>query len=92
MPVTIGKSVNARVAGFDLLRGICALAVAAYHVLSWKDEAQFYTWGTYGVYIFFALSGASMVVAYGSKFSRGYPASRFLVLRLVRLSRCIYSP
>jgi exopolysaccharide production protein ExoZ len=75
-----------RIAGFDLLRGICAVAVAVYHSLSWNDAAHLYTWGTYAVYIFFALSGASMYVAYAQRFERGYSVARFLALRFIRLA------
>lgn len=75
-----------RVAGFDLLRGICALAVVFYHVLSWHGAAHLYNLGTYAVYIFFVLSGASMYVAYAHRFSRGYSVGRFLSLRYIRLA------
>ena len=74
-----------RVAGFDLLRGICAIAVLVYHVLAWNDWAHLYNWGTYGVYIFFVLSGASMYVAYSERFAKGYSIAKFLALRLIRL-------
>lgn len=77
--------VSDRIAGFDLVRGLCAMAVAAYHVMSWNQWANLYTWGTYGVYIFFVLSGASMYVAYGERFARGLAVTRFLGLRLARL-------
>jgi exopolysaccharide production protein ExoZ len=75
-----------RVAGFDLLRGICALAVVFHHVLSWHGAAHLYNLGTYAVYIFFVLSGASMHVAYAHRFARGYPVGRFLALRYIRLA------
>lgn len=74
-----------RIPGFDLLRGICAIAVLVYHVLAWNEVAHIHNLGTYGVYIFFSLSGASMYVAYAQKFKKGYSLSRFLILRLVRL-------
>lgn len=57
----------------------------AYHILAWRDWGHLYTWGTYGVYIFFVLSGASMYVAYAKKISTGYSISTFLGLRLIRL-------
>jgi exopolysaccharide production protein ExoZ len=75
-----------RVAGFDLLRGLCAIGVALYHSLAWGGAAHIYNLGTYGVYIFFALSGASMYVAYAERFERGFPVGRFLVLRFIRLA------
>lgn len=75
-----------RVNGFDFLRGTCALMVALYHMLSWSGVAEFYSWGLFGVYVFFALSGASLVVAYRDRFARGMPASEFLLYRFVRLA------
>lgn len=86
LDVTSTPIVRDHVVGFDLLRGICAIAVAAYHVLAWNDWAHLYTWGTYTVYIFFALSGASMWVAYADRFERGFSLARFLALRLLRLA------
>ncbi len=74
-----------RVRGFDLLRGVCALAVALYHVLSWQQVADLHSWGRYGVYLFFLLSGASMFLAYDQKFQAGYSPLKFILLRLTRL-------
>jgi exopolysaccharide production protein ExoZ len=37
------------------------------------------------VYMFFVLSGASMYVAYADRMNSGFPVSRFLAMRLVRL-------
>jgi peptidoglycan/LPS O-acetylase OafA/YrhL len=75
-----------RIYGFDLLRGLCAITVALYHMLRWLDIADFHTWGLFGVYIFFALSGASLVVGYRDYFARGLPASQFLAMRFARLA------
>jgi peptidoglycan/LPS O-acetylase OafA/YrhL len=75
-----------RIHGFDFLRGICALMVAVYHMLAWSDTAHLYSWGLFAVYIFFVLSGASMVVAYTERFDAGLSASRFLWHRVVRLA------
>jgi peptidoglycan/LPS O-acetylase OafA/YrhL len=75
-----------RIHGFDLLRGLCAIAVALYHMLHWSAIAELHTWGLFGVYIFFALSGASLVVGYRDHFARGMPASHFLAMRFARLA------
>ncbi len=75
-----------RIEGFDLLRGLCAIAVACYHILSWLGAAHLDSWGRYGVYIFFVLSGASMYVAYNRKFAQGYDAAKFVVFRFIRLA------
>ena len=44
-----------------------------------------HTWGLYGVYIFFVLSGASLTIAYKHRLDAGYPLTSFLLLRLARL-------
>lgn len=69
-----------------MLRGICAIAVAYYHILSWTKVADLVSWGRYGVYIFFVLSGASMYLAYNRKFANGYPAEKFIALRFARIA------
>jgi exopolysaccharide production protein ExoZ len=74
-----------RVIGFDLLRGVCAIAVLVYHVFAWNGWGHLYNWGTYGVYIFFCLSGASMYIAYRRRLGNVQAIHNFLVLRLVRL-------
>ena len=56
-----------RVLGWDLLRGLCAVAVACYHLLLWQDVAALHSFGSYGVYMFFVLSGASLAYTYGPR-------------------------
>jgi hypothetical protein len=46
-----------RVLGWDVLRGLSALAVALYHLLYWQGVAIVYTYGSYGVYLFFFCRG-----------------------------------
>jgi exopolysaccharide production protein ExoZ len=79
-------SVPGRIHGFDFLRGICAIVVAVYHMLHWSDIANLHAWALFGVYIFFVLSGASLVLAYRDRFDRGFPASTFLALRVARIA------
>lgn len=74
-----------RAHGLDLLRGGCAIMVACYHVMIWKLNREMYSWGLHGVYIFFALSGTSLTLAYKHKFDKGYPITSFLLLRFARL-------
>ena len=76
-----------RVAGWDLLRGLCALTVASYHLLGWLQLAELPALGTYGVYLFFVLSGASLAYTHdGRKWPtpRGYV--EFLAARWLRLA------
>ncbi len=76
-----------RVPGWDLLRGICALAVACYHLMFWQDVAAIHTLGSYGVYLFFVLSGASLAYNYIDKFESGqFSFSNFLRVRYLRLA------
>jgi peptidoglycan/LPS O-acetylase OafA/YrhL len=80
-------SASERVLGWDILRGLCALSVMVYHLMYWQDLATVSTLGTYGVYLFFILSGASLAYVYdvqaiGSL--RGFAA--FLAVRWLRLA------
>jgi peptidoglycan/LPS O-acetylase OafA/YrhL len=75
-----------RVPGWDLLRGMCAVAVASYHLMYWQDLATVHTLGSYGVYLFFILSGASLAYTYLDKFTNGqFSFKRFLWVRYLRL-------
>jgi peptidoglycan/LPS O-acetylase OafA/YrhL len=78
--------ISDRIEGFDFLRGICAIAVACYHIFNWRDGIMLNGIGRYGVYVFFVLSGASMYVAYNRKFAQGYDAGKFITLRFLRLA------
>jgi exopolysaccharide production protein ExoZ len=75
-----------RIEGFDLLRGLCAIGVAVYHLLYWSNTAKLYNVGTYGVYIFFILSGASLYLSYSSRLTAGLNLADFLLLRYFRLA------
>ena len=75
-----------RVLGWDLLRGLCALAVASYHLLYWQDLASLHTLGSYGVYLFFVLSGASLAYNYTGRLSGRRDIAVFLATRWLRLA------
>ena len=76
-----------RVLGWDLLRGLCALAVACYHLLLWQDVAALHSFGSYGVYLFFVLSGASLAYTYEAVITaHGFSFRRFLWVRYLRLA------
>ncbi len=76
-----------RVLGWDLLRGMCAVAVAAYHLLYWQDVATVHTVGSYGVYLFFILSGASLAYSYVAELESGqFSVARFLWIRYLRIA------
>lgn len=76
-----------RVLGWDLLRGLCALAVGVYHLLMWQEVTHLHTFGSYGVYLFFILSGASLTYTYAGQLEqRRFRFGRFLWVRYVRLA------
>ncbi len=76
-----------RVLGWDLLRGLCAFAVASYHLMYWQGIAAINTLGSYGVYLFFILSGASLAYNYLDKFESGrFSFLAFLRIRYLRLA------
>lgn len=58
-----------QVTGLELLRGLCALLVACYHGLEWTQTGHFAQWGFYGVYVFFAISGAVLYYNYADRIS-----------------------
>ena len=77
----------ARVPGWDFLRGMCALAVAIYHLFFWQDIAVLNTFSSYGVYMFFILSGASLTYTYLGKYESGQLSiPGFLRTRYLRLA------
>jgi peptidoglycan/LPS O-acetylase OafA/YrhL len=76
-----------RVDGWDLLRGLSALAVTAYHLMTWTGLAHVHVWGSYGVYLFFVLSGASLAYTYAERFANGaFAMLAFLKVRYLRIA------
>jgi peptidoglycan/LPS O-acetylase OafA/YrhL len=94
--------VSRKVLGLELLRGLCALLVACYHCLMWAGIARFPTWGLYGVYVFFGISGAVLYQNYHGVISLAPTAPgelsvpKFLLKRFARLApltwACILLP
>ncbi len=74
-----------RVFGWDLLRGLCALAVALYHVLGWEGVVELYPLGSYGVYMFFVLSGTSLAFNHAGGLRTPAAVGAFLLARWARL-------
>lgn len=68
----------------DGLRGFCAIAVMIYHYLSW-NKIEFFQVGTFGVYIFFILSGFSMWHVYGHRELSKKNLHNFFVARFARI-------
>ena len=76
-----------RVLGWDLLRGLSAICVGIYHLLLWQGVAAIHAFGSYGVYLFFVLSGASLAYTYADRIHSGQFSFRnFLWVRYLRLA------
>jgi peptidoglycan/LPS O-acetylase OafA/YrhL len=87
VPPLVVNPPTQRVLGWDLLRGLCALAVMAYHLMGWLGLGEWTPLGFYGVYFFFVLSGASLAYVY-SDAALGTPraVAAFLAARWLRLA------
>jgi peptidoglycan/LPS O-acetylase OafA/YrhL len=72
--------------GLELLRGLCAVLVASYHCLTWSGAASPHSWGLYGVYIFFVISGAVLYHNYHATLSHDLSVPVFLLKRIARLA------
>jgi peptidoglycan/LPS O-acetylase OafA/YrhL len=73
----------------DLLRGLAAIGVAAYHFLSDQGVEYIESLGTFTVYVFFILSGLTMMVVYGRQFSDAIAGSDLRTFYWHRISRII---
>lgn len=72
----------------DLLRGLCAVAVATYHFTGWNYGIWVESVGAFGVYMFFTLSGITMMMAHGRDFESSIalgPVKTFYLKRVARL-------
>lgn len=79
-----------RYESLDWLRGLCALAIMVYHLVSWSlfhPEAGniLGNFGIYGVSIFFVLSGLSMGIVYHNYIKDLQSSLVFFIRRLFRL-------
>lgn len=73
---TAGSNIKAPMAGerhhaLDLIRGLAALSVSQYHFMNWNGVATVESMGTFAVYVFFILSGLTMMMVYGDRFADG---------------------
>lgn len=82
------KQAGGRLEGFDLLRGLAALAVLGHHLRLDINAEKTMTWfgqGFLAVDLFFLLSGYVMARSYEPAFARGIGAATFMRVRLERL-------
>ncbi|MGM9513393.1 acyltransferase family protein [Roseateles sp. DB2] len=89
-----GEIRGSRLHSLDILRGLCALGVCVYHYCRWSDvsigeqlQGVLGLIGTYGVSIFFVLSGYSLAFAYERKFSAGIDRDSLLAYLRRRIGR-----
>lgn len=71
--------------GLHLVRGLCAVAVMVYHYLHVAKIGTFYAAGTYGVYIFFVLSGFTLYHVYGRQEISERSLRAFFLARAFRI-------
>ena len=77
------QSVGGRYKTLDAIRGMAALAVAAYHL--GQRDVQFIPGGYLAVDLFFILSGFVIALNYHDKIAKGLSFADFFWLRLLRL-------
>lgn len=79
-----------RIGTLDYLRGLMALAIMFYHLISWKvnilnSNTFLGRLGIYGVSIFFILSGLSMAIVYNKFIDNIRTSIYFFVRRIFRI-------
>ncbi len=84
MHISSARTTHNRLHMLDGLRGLCALLVMIYHYLSW-NQIEFFQIGTFGVYIFFIISGFSIWHAYAHKAVDRQSIRQFYVARFARI-------
>lgn len=85
---SLAATIPERNHGLDLLRGLASLGIAIYHYLYMAQGIAVESLGTFGVYLFFMLSGLTMMLVYGSTFSSAIAlpdALRFYRNRIARI-------
>ncbi|HTW37348.1 MAG TPA: acyltransferase [Steroidobacteraceae bacterium] len=86
-----------KILGLEFLRGLCALLVAVYHCLLFTHLAVLPTWGLYGVYIFFVISGAVLFQNYHSTLTLTVErpdqisVAKFMLKRFARIAPLVWA-
>lgn len=75
--------------GLDLLRGLCAIVVVGYHLLSWRFRWPIESAGAFAVYVFFVLSGLTMMMVYGERYALGLYADTLRAFYRARIARLL---
>lgn len=74
-----------RLVGLDLIRGLCAIGVMVYHYSYLAEWGSLDGLGTFGVYIFFALSGYALYYVYGERQINEHFLRDFYIARILRI-------
>ncbi|MDE3061373.1 MAG: acyltransferase, partial [Pseudomonadota bacterium] len=73
-----------RLHALDGIRGLCAIAIMLYHILLWNGVALFQI-GTFGVYLFYVLSGFSLWYVYAHRAVTFDLLKTFFTARVARI-------
>lgn len=74
--------------GLDLLRGLAALGIATFHFLA-DLGVDIQSLGAFGVYVFFVLSGLTMMLIYADRFSANIARDDLIVFFWNRFTRLV---
>lgn len=74
-----------RLHALDGLRGLCAISIMAYHYFYWGYSVDYFQVSTFGVYIFFILSGFSLWYVYSPQEFSATNFRNFFVARFARI-------
>jgi len=70
----------------ELLRGILAICVMAYHLTYYQKIANLVVFSYYPVYGFFVISGMSLYLAYANHLSKKKEVLQYLIRRIFRIA------
>lgn len=83
------QPVAGRNPGLDLIRGLAAAGIAAYHYLAWNHSITLHSVGTFGVYVFFVLSAVTMMIRYENDFRGAIRAETLVAFYRNRVARLV---
>jgi peptidoglycan/LPS O-acetylase OafA/YrhL len=90
--VRIGSSAQRqRLTGLDLVRGLCALGVMFYHYSHAAGWGGMDAFGTFGVYVFFSLSGFALYYVYGHRQISEQFLKDFFISRILRITPLFFA-
>lgn len=72
-----------------LVRGLCAVGVAAYHYLDWEYGISIESAGAFLVYVFFTLSALTMMIAHAEHFENSITFPQLMAFYRKRAARIL---